>query len=162
VLTNLLPEAVSLVVPGQPFNAAPVRRPDGRIVSMTPEAAPGGTATYTFGNLKPGTFLYESGTHQAVHVQMGLYGALTLDAAAATAYPGVPYDHDVVLVYSEVDAALHRAVAGGTTASRRSAAPPARSATRPRCSWSTASRTRAISAPRCRPASPASGRCSAC
>lgn len=38
---------------------------------------------------------------------MGLYGAVKQDAAAGQAYPGVNYDTDVVLIYSEIDAALH-------------------------------------------------------
>ena len=83
VLHNQLPPGTntSLVIPGQAFAAPPVVV-GGRVVSMTPEAAPGGSATYTFTNLKPGTFLYQSGSHQAVQVQMGLYGAVTKDAAA--------------------------------------------------------------------------------
>ena len=41
ILTNLLPEPTSLVVPGQPFEAAPERNADGRVRSMTPETAAG-------------------------------------------------------------------------------------------------------------------------
>ena len=79
-LMNCLPEATSLVIPGQPFTASPVRT-GNRVRSMTPEAtANGGTASYTFTGLKPGTFLYQSGSHPAVQVQMGLYGAMTQDA----------------------------------------------------------------------------------
>ena len=44
---------------------------------------------------------------------MGLYGAVRHDAVAGQAY-GMPYDRDVVLVYSEVDPILNSAVAGGT------------------------------------------------
>ncbi len=113
VLSNQLPAATSLVIPGQAFVAAPVLV-GGRVVSMTAEAAPGLSATYTFNSVKPGTFLYQSGSHQAVQIQMGLYGAVTQDAAAGAAYSGVPYAHDVVLLYSEIDRALHQAVADGT------------------------------------------------
>lgn len=114
-LTNLLPEATSIVMPGQPFAAQPVRRADGRIQSMSPEtAAGGGTRTYEFANVQPGTFLYQSGTHQAVQVQMGLYGAMTKDVAAGEAYAARPYDSEVLLLYSEIDVALHRAVNDGT------------------------------------------------
>lgn len=96
---------------------------DARIRSFTQETPPGGTVVYTFSGLRPGTYLYESGTHQAVQVQMGLYGAMTLNAADAAAgppavpaqaYPGVSYDTEVVLLYSEIDPALHAAVAGST------------------------------------------------
>jgi len=45
---------------------------------------------------------------------MGLYGAVTHDAAAGEAYAGVPYDNEVTLLYSEIDPALHAAVAGGS------------------------------------------------
>ena len=119
-LTNLLPEPVSFAVLGQQASGAPVRDGSGRIVAMAPEAAAnGGTATYTFSGLKPGTFLYESGSHQAVQVQMGLYGALTLNAAdAATgspaqAYAGTSFDADTLLLFSEIDPALHDAVVSG-------------------------------------------------
>ena len=122
-LKNQLPVPTSLVIPGQPFAAVPVRNAAGRIVSMTAETLAGATGSYTFTDLKPGTFLYQSGTHQAVQVQMGLYGAVTQDAVAAVAgtpatpaeaYDLVPYDSQVLLLYSEIDVALHRAVADGT------------------------------------------------
>ena len=113
-LTNLLPEATSLVIPGQPFAATPERNADGRVRSMTPETGAGLTSTYTFNALKPGTFLYQSGSHPAVQVQMGLYGAMTMDASAGNAYAGVAYAHEAVLVYSEIDQALHEAVNTGT------------------------------------------------
>ena len=126
-LTNRLTESTSLVIPGQPFaaGAAAPARVAGRASSMSPETAPNATHDYTFPDLKPGTFLYQSGSHQAVQVQMGLYGAMTQDAVAAVAssesgpgspaeaYAGVPYAKEVVLVYSEVDPALHAAVDGG-------------------------------------------------
>lgn len=122
-LKNLLPENVSIMIPGQQASGAPVR--DGvRIVSMAPEAAAtGGTASYTFQNLAPGTYLYHSASHPAVQVQMGLYGAVTKDAAAGLAYPddatvaddtSVPYTHEALLLYSEIDVALHQAVSNGT------------------------------------------------
>ena len=120
VLTNLLPEPTSLVIPGLPFEAVPERNADGRVRSMTPETAAGATRSYAFTGLRPGTFLYQSGSHPAVQVQMGLYGAVTQDAAAgslgvpAQAYSGVAYDHEAVLVYSEIDPALHEAVSAGT------------------------------------------------
>ncbi|HSL23642.1 MAG TPA: hypothetical protein VK886_19075 [Vicinamibacterales bacterium] len=119
-LTDPGAEPVSIVIPGQalPTGAggvshAPVRTGAGRIFSMTAEAAPGGSQTYVFNNVKPGTFLYQSGSHQAVQVQMGLYGAMTQDAAAGEAYTGVPYASEVLLLYSEIDIALHDAVASG-------------------------------------------------
>jgi len=69
--------------------------------------------TYEWTNVQPGTYVYQSGTHPAVQVPMGLYGAVRHDGAAGQSY-GVAYDNDVVLVYSEVDPTLNGAVADGT------------------------------------------------
>jgi len=84
-------------------------------MSLTHEAAPaGGSAIYTWSNMKPGSYLYHSGTHMALQVQMGLYGGLSHDSGVNEAYPGVLYDNEAVLFYSEIDPALHDAVAAGT------------------------------------------------
>jgi len=117
-LTNTLQTPVSIVIPGYPAAIGPDQRnADGRVRSFAPEAgAGGGSATYVF-NLRPGTYLYHSGSHPAVQVQMGLYGAVTAGATGGTpaeAYAGVPYDAETVLVFSEIDTALHDAVAAGT------------------------------------------------
>jgi FtsP/CotA-like multicopper oxidase with cupredoxin domain len=119
---NTLPAPISLVIPGQIAAMTPVwsdgssgPRPDpaARVRSFTHEAAPlTGTATYTWPVMKAGTYLYHSGTHPQVQVQMGLYGAATQDSAAGFAYPGVAYDQAVTLLYSEIDPALHNAVGG--------------------------------------------------
>jgi hypothetical protein len=101
-----------------------------RVRSFDAEAAPnGGIQTYTWGptpgnltapEVKPGTYLYQSGTQPQVQVQMGLYGALTKNAADATAstpaaaYAGVVYDNQATLIFSEIDPALHVAVASGS------------------------------------------------
>lgn len=119
-LRNCLAEAVSIFIPGQGKAMAPVY--DGnRMTSLAAVAGGnGGTATYTWNNLKAGTSLYHSGTHLAKQVQMGLYGALIVDAAAATAtdpaqaYPGSAYGNEVVLFYSEIDPALHDPPAAST------------------------------------------------
>lgn len=108
-----IPEGVSIVVPGQVAKLEPVRNPDGRVRSFTAEAAAGAVVTYTWPDFSPGTYAYHSGSHPAVQVQMGLYGAITLDVAPGVAYPGVTYAHDVVLLYSEIDPELHDAVASG-------------------------------------------------
>lgn len=117
-LTNSLPEPVSIVIPGQPMVLAPVKFSDAsgrsRVRSFTTETAPGATQVYSWTGLKPGTYLYQSGTHPAVQVQMGLYGGLKKDFAVGQAYDGVAYDNEVVLLYSEIDTALHAAVADGT------------------------------------------------
>ncbi len=119
------PVPVSIVISGQsmPTDAngtllAPVKFSDSqsrqRVRSFTAEAAPGGgTQSYTWTNLKPGTYLYHSGTHPQVQVQMGLYGAVKHDAASGQAYASVPYASEVTLLFSEIDPDLHADVVGG-------------------------------------------------
>ena len=98
--------------------AAPVEA-GGRIRSFTAEVPNGGTGTYCW-SVHPGTFLYQSGTHPAIQVQMGLYGALVVEAAAAScagahcAYAGVGYDREVLAVFSEIDPRVHAKVGDGS------------------------------------------------
>jgi FtsP/CotA-like multicopper oxidase with cupredoxin domain len=120
-LTNNLPEAASIVISGQALPVVSGGGPQGivtdaegrqRITSFTGQAAAsGGTATFTWTGLQAGTYLYQSGSHVTQQVQMGLYGAVTKDAAAGQAYPGVTYDAQAILLYSEIDPALHNPVA---------------------------------------------------
>lgn len=116
-LQNTLPEATSVMIPGQALPTGgirPVRNPDGRVRSFVHETDPAGTGDYVWSTIQPGTYLYESGTHPAKQVQMGLYGALKKDTAAGEAYPGINYANEAVLLFSEVDPALHAAVVDGT------------------------------------------------
>ena len=116
-LYNRLPQLngadvpVSIVIPGQMATLSPVRNPDGRVRSFTHETARLATGIYEWTGLKPGTYLYQSGSHPALEVQMGLYGAVRKDAAAGEVYPGISYQQQVVLLYSEIDPAFHQAVA---------------------------------------------------
>jgi|CXWL01.1.fsa_nt_gi hypothetical protein len=139
-LSNTLPEPTSIVIDGlkMPTGSAPVwddnstgsrTLPSQRVRSLTTEADPlTGSATYSWpaADVKPGTFLYRSGTHMQVQDQMGLYGAViknTLNpVAAAGTTPAVPgqaygvgstFDKDVTLLYSEIDPVIHAAVAAG-------------------------------------------------
>jgi FtsP/CotA-like multicopper oxidase with cupredoxin domain len=141
-LRNLLPAPTSIVIPGQTAAMTPVwwdpaapgttvkgarSSVTQRVRSFTHEAAPGGgEATYAW-NVRPGTYLYHSGTHPQVQVQMGLYGAvvrnfhdrlkplpLVGDFDPAEAYAGAPYDASALLVFSEIDPAQHLAVANGS------------------------------------------------
>ena len=119
-LTNTLGVPVSVVIPGQVQSMTPVfddatsiSTATNRVRSFTKETAPLATVAYTWNGMKPGTFVYHSGTHSQIQVQMGLYGAVILDAAADEAYPGYPYDADAVLFFSEIDPALHDAVDTG-------------------------------------------------
>jgi FtsP/CotA-like multicopper oxidase with cupredoxin domain len=128
-LLNTLAAPTSLVIHGLVKTMAPVwtdgsSGPRGtdlskRVRSFDAEAAPNGTADYTWPNVGPGTYLYQSGTQPQVQVQMGLYGAVTKNFADATttasaaAYAGVLFDNQAMLLYSEIDPALHAAVATG-------------------------------------------------
>jgi FtsP/CotA-like multicopper oxidase with cupredoxin domain len=147
LLDNRLSAPISLVIPGQvgetyyPVGGVSPGVPvvptwtDGatgprggdvtkRVRSFAPETAPNNFALgtgvhYVWTGLKPGTYLYESGTHPSIQVQMGLYGCVTRDFAAGPpglgyAYSGVQYDNETVLLFSEVDPWLHAAVAGNT------------------------------------------------
>ncbi len=85
-----------------------------RVRSFTGETGAGGSRTYTFNNLRPGTYLYQSGTHPQVQVQMGLAGMVRQDATLAGstgrllfANAAAGFDADVPAVFSEVDVAQH-------------------------------------------------------
>ncbi|MBN1270215.1 MAG: multicopper oxidase domain-containing protein [Kiritimatiellae bacterium] len=122
-LKNTLPVTVSIVIPGLPAALGdPQRNADGRARSFTREVPPGGTADYRWESVASGTYLYHSGSHPAVQVQMGLYGALTKlesgspqSTGSKRAYQGVPvHNGEVILLFSAIDPDLHDAVATGT------------------------------------------------
>lgn len=116
-LKNDLTVPISLVIPGQSITPTPVI-PDGRVMSFTTETLPTATGIYTWNPLKPGTYIYQSGTNPAVQVQMGLYGALKHDAANLNAYnvASTAYVNEVTLLFSEVDPTLHAAIDAAVTA----------------------------------------------
>jgi FtsP/CotA-like multicopper oxidase with cupredoxin domain len=111
-------EPISIVIPGQIAAMAPVKFLDSagrqRVMSFTQETPVGGTNTYTWNNFKPGTYLYHSGSHPALQVQMGLYGPAIKDSATKQAYPGMNYFREVILFFSEIDPVVHGHVANGT------------------------------------------------
>jgi hypothetical protein len=124
-LLNSLAEPTSLVINGLRKPMVPVFFTDAegrrRVRSFDAEAMPGAAAIqYQWAGVRPGTYLYQSGTQPQKQVQMGLYGAVTRNAVdpvgttAGQAYAGIAYDNQVTLLYSEIDLALHAAVAGGT------------------------------------------------
>jgi FtsP/CotA-like multicopper oxidase with cupredoxin domain len=127
-LTGVYTEPTSLIIPGQIATLTPTwsdgstgARPAGntalRVRSFTSEAAVGGTTTYSWTGIKAGTFLYQSGTHPSVQVQMGLFGVLRVNPATpGQAYDpaSTAYDNQINLVFSEIDPALHGAIAAGT------------------------------------------------
>ena len=113
-LKNELPEATSFIVHGQKTQMKPVFFTDAkgrkRVKSLTRETSPGAIRNYTWTNFKPGSYLYQSGTHASVQVQMGLYGLIKKDAGTKRIYSGNRYDKEITLFYSEIDPALHTAV----------------------------------------------------
>ena len=87
-----------------------------RVQSFSTHVAPGATTALLWSNLKPGTYLIESGTHPSIQGPMGLYGVLVVTTAATTttagtAYPGVTYDAEVPMILSEIDPVQNAAVA---------------------------------------------------
>jgi hypothetical protein len=104
-----------------------------RAVAFGLEAAGGGGAhLYSWAHLRPGTYLYETGSLPSLQAPMGLYGVLVVtkppvSAASGTpaqgdAYPnkavttgttttaGALYDADVALLFSEIDPRQNAAV----------------------------------------------------
>jgi hypothetical protein len=117
-----------------PTNVPPPQGP--RVQSFGTEVATGATTALTWLNLKPGTYLLESGTHPSIQVPMGLHEILVVtDAPAATAgvetatgcayqsatlaatCPSVPYDGEVAMEFSEIDPVQNNAVAKAVTLS---------------------------------------------
>jgi len=126
VLTNGLPEPVSLMVPGLSETPRPVKDADGRLLSLVDHAGPGESVTYVLSAPHPGTYRYESGSNPAVQVQMGLYGVLIVrpagydagNPATWTAYgpdTGTEYDREYLLVLGEVDSRLRASIGAGLT-----------------------------------------------
>lgn len=119
LMNSLATEPVSLIIPGLQSALAPVKGdPAGtgkqRVTSFVAAALPGATNDYVWPTIKPGTYLYQSGTHPALQVPMGLYGAVTHDAAAGQAYgASTAYAQSATLLFSEIDPSLHTAVATG-------------------------------------------------
>ena len=93
---------------------------------VAPQVASGSALTWS--NLRPGTYLLESGTHPSIQVPMGLIGVLVVTTAPVpsatagvagtpgTAYPAVgtapavPYNAELPLEFSEIDPVQNKAV----------------------------------------------------
>ncbi|WP_316369334.1 Ig-like domain-containing protein [Candidatus Thiodiazotropha sp. CDECU1] len=138
-LSNGLPEATSIVIPGQELpwsnnnNGPTFVRPNGtlrignrngmnqKMRSYGREAAAnGGIRSYRWTNFRAnpinetGTFIYHTGTHPQKQLYMGLFGAVTKDFIPGEVYEGVPYASDTTLFYSDIDPAFNAAVVAGT------------------------------------------------
>ncbi|WP_176728759.1 choice-of-anchor Q domain-containing protein [Burkholderia ubonensis] len=124
------PIVSSTTAPPTPYSAPPAAftppAQGPRIESFGTEVAPTidpkAYTTLTWTNLKPGTYLLESGTHPSIQGPMGLYGVLVVKspsvpsstcASTNQAYPGTAtcYDADVPLVMGEIDPVQNAAVA---------------------------------------------------
>ncbi|MDB6085898.1 MAG: hypothetical protein JWN43_3779, partial [Gammaproteobacteria bacterium] len=87
-----------------------------RVQSFGTEVAAGSTAQLKWNNLRPGTYLIESGTHPSIQATMGLYGILVVTTPAATtpAYTYSPstdsYDANLPVLLGEIDPAQNAAV----------------------------------------------------
>jgi hypothetical protein len=125
---------VPCTTPTSGITAQPPLQQQGRVQSMGAEVPAGapGTATavtLTWGALRPGTYLLESGTHPSIQVPMGLIGMLvvttapsgttagtaypavtTTTAASQVAVPAVQYNAEVPLEFSEIDPVQNKAV----------------------------------------------------
>jgi FtsP/CotA-like multicopper oxidase with cupredoxin domain len=119
VLHNALPEATSVVFPGQTGvkangnPAQPQFDTGGSLISLVQSAPFDGSVTYTFTAGSPGTYLYESGTDVNKQVQMGMYGALVVrpvghpDQVNDRADSRFTLGKEYVFLLSEVDPAVH-------------------------------------------------------
>ncbi|MBA0087309.1 MAG: Ig-like domain-containing protein, partial [Acidobacteria bacterium Pan2503] len=126
-----VPCASTLSTLNPPIASPPTQGPriqsmGAEVAAVAPVATPTGTALL-WANLKPGTYLLESGTHPSIQVPMGLIGVLVVTAAptgtaagaaypavAATAstpaVPAVSYNAEVPLEFSEIDPVQNGAV----------------------------------------------------
>ncbi|HEX8979149.1 MAG TPA: Ig-like domain-containing protein [Parasulfuritortus sp.] len=109
---------------GNPTFTPPPQPP--RVESFGTEVATGATTALTWNNLRPGTYLIESGTHPSIQGPMGLYGMLVVTSApsgstAGCAYPDpasttgaclatASYNAEVPILLSEIDPAQNSAV----------------------------------------------------
>lgn len=125
VLKNNLTVSNSIVIPGQNGFVRLAGKIHGaftdgegreRARSLVNEVGPGQQVTYVWNNVTPGTYLYHSGSHPQLQVQMGLFGALTRNAPDDPAttgievYPGKTVDSEITVLLSEIDSRLHEAV----------------------------------------------------
>ena len=103
-LSNQLPIATSIQFPGQSGvtsggNPVGPQANGADLVSLVPEAGPGGSVSYSFTASSAGTYLYESGSDPQLQVQMGLFGALVVRPSGITITAddilAIPYEDGV-------------------------------------------------------------------
>lgn len=112
-LHNQLSVPTSLVFPGQDG----VEALGGSPGLLAAEAVPGGTVTYRFPAVRPGTYLYQSGTSPELQVEMGLVGALIIRPKGhpqrAYGHPDTAFDREYLFVLSDMDVLIHEAMEFG-------------------------------------------------
>ncbi len=119
MLTNNLPAAAgntSIVFPGHVVTTTAAD--PGVPGVLANEAITGGTVTYQFTAAEPGTYLYRSGSRPDLQVEMGLAGAIVVypsgtgfdDGKHAYNHSDSRFDREFLLVITEMDPTIHRAV----------------------------------------------------
>ena len=119
-LQNTLAVPVSLVFPGQKGVIAA----GGSQGTITREAAPGGSVSYSFTAAQPGTYTYHSGTRPDLQIEMGIIGAFIVRPVEAGevmhnrayAHADTEFDHEFLFLLSEMDDKLHALVEQGQLA----------------------------------------------
>jgi FtsP/CotA-like multicopper oxidase with cupredoxin domain len=112
-VTNYLPEPVSIVFPGQEGVTASGGTP-GLLAQEAPTT--GGTVTYTFTANHAGTYLYQSGTHPELQIEMGLAGAIVVRPSPvnrAYEHADTTFDHEYLFLLTEIDPRIHELVEYG-------------------------------------------------
>ncbi|MEW6218949.1 MAG: multicopper oxidase domain-containing protein [Thermodesulfobacteriota bacterium] len=112
-LHNTLDEPVSLVFPGQTGVVATGGAPGPLAV----EAPVGGSVAYTFTASQPGTYIYQSGSHPELQLEMGLFGVIVVRPATspkqAYNHPDTRFDHEYLFLLTGIDPTVHDYVAFG-------------------------------------------------
>lgn len=131
-------EGLSIIFPGQEgvevrnipstqFRPVQPQYANEEMISLTDYLAAGQTRAieYRFRAVRPGIYLYESGTNSAKQVQMGLYGVIVVRPVGygqlwhpnfRTAYgrdTASRHDIEKILVLGEIDSAMHKSVVPG-------------------------------------------------
>src|SRR5215469_11462358 len=94
-------------------NAGPIFTPPAqgpRVQSFGTEVLVGTPGQLTWSNLKPGTYLLESGTHPSIQATMGLVGIVVVPGSSGAPYADVTAAASVPLLFSEIDPAQNKAV----------------------------------------------------
>ena len=133
-LENTLDEATSIVFLGQTGVSATCVSGNCNDGLMTMEIEPGETVSYTFTPNEPGTYMYQSGSHTELQIEMGMVGALIVcpesspvlidttgdDAGSPIGCSGsaygtaaTAYDQEYLFFQTEMDRAAHDAVEFG-------------------------------------------------